>query len=76
MVLGDEPDHYRPFAEVLACGDQDTTNAYADLFAAAPELLESLAIIAHDYAHMLAEKLRPQDTAAICAAIEKARGLS
>ena len=39
MVMGDEPDRYRPYAHIPACENRATTNAFADLFAAAPQLL-------------------------------------
>ena len=45
IVMGDEPNQYRPFAEVPACGNKDLTNAYADLFAAAPGLFQALATL-------------------------------
>jgi hypothetical protein len=42
IVIGDEPGHYRPYAHIPACGSMAVTNAIADLFAAAPQLLEVL----------------------------------
>jgi hypothetical protein len=42
MVSGDGPDHYRPYAHILACENRTATNAFADLFAAAPQLFQLL----------------------------------
>ena len=39
---GDEPDHYRTYALIPACGNVAATNALADLFTAAPQLLDVL----------------------------------
>jgi hypothetical protein len=42
MVMGDEPGHYRPYAHIPPCENRTATNALADLFAAAPELIALL----------------------------------
>jgi hypothetical protein len=42
MVMGDEPGHYRPYAHIPACENLVVTDALADLFAAAPQLLALL----------------------------------
>jgi hypothetical protein len=42
MVIGDEPGHYRPYAHIPPCKNRTATNALADLFAAAPELIALL----------------------------------
>ena len=42
MVIGDEPNHYRPYAHIPACGTMAATNALADLFATAPHLFALL----------------------------------
>ena len=42
MVMGDEPGRYRPYAHIPACENSVATNALADLFAAAPQLLALL----------------------------------
>jgi hypothetical protein len=42
MLSGDEPDHYRTYGVVSACGNVAATNALADLFTAAPLLLDVL----------------------------------
>jgi hypothetical protein len=42
MVMGDEPDRYRPYAHIPACENKATTNALADLFTVAPQLFELL----------------------------------
>ena len=42
MLSGDEPDHYRTYGVIPACGNVATTNALADLFTAAPQLLDVL----------------------------------
>ena len=43
MVMGDEPGRYRLYAHIPACENSAATNALADLFAAAPQLLALLA---------------------------------
>ena len=40
--MGDEPGHYRPYAHIPPCENRAITNAFADLFAAAPRLLALL----------------------------------
>ena len=42
MVMGDEPGHYRPYAHIPPCENRTATNALADLFTAAPELIALL----------------------------------
>jgi hypothetical protein len=42
MLSGDEPDHYRTYGVIPACGNVAATNALADLFTAAPQLLDLL----------------------------------
>ena len=41
-VMGDEPNHYRSYAHIPACGTMAATNAFAYLFAAAPRLFALL----------------------------------
>ena len=41
-VMGDEPNHYRSYAHIPACGTMAATNAFADLFAASPRLFTLL----------------------------------
>lgn len=43
MIMGDEPGHYRPYAHIPPCENRTVTNALADLFTAAPELIALLA---------------------------------
>ena len=38
-VMGDEPNHYRSYAHIPACGTMAATNAFAYLFAAGPSFL-------------------------------------
>jgi hypothetical protein len=40
--MGDEPGHYRPYAHIPLSENRTATNALADLFAAAPELIALL----------------------------------
>jgi hypothetical protein len=49
VVSGDEEYHYRPYAIVPSCTDIAITNAFADLFAAAPKLLDVLEGILPQY---------------------------
>jgi hypothetical protein len=54
MVMGDEPGHYRPYAHIPSCGTMAATNAFADLFAAAPQLMHLLDQSACDWGEVFA----------------------